>query len=137
MVARAGLLHSGPLEVPTDGGRSTATAAALARGRRRPGWNMRDNYIERSNRGMTGERRHGRDGEPPLQLPLVIRPVPLRLSDVERRARRDPEFAATLQRRPEVCALLARALLQRDAAARALFADHRSLCDHLRSLRAG
>jgi len=97
---------------------------------------MRDN-IERSIRATTGERRHGHDGEPPLQLPLVIRPVPLRLSDVERRARRDPEFAGTLQRRPDVCAMLARALLQRDAAARARFSDQRSLCAHLRSLRAG
>jgi hypothetical protein len=98
---------------------------------------MRDNFSERSIRTTTGDRRHLRDGEPPLQLPVVIRPVPLRLSDVERRARRDPEFAGTLQRRRDVCALLARVLLQRDAAARARFADQRSLCDHLSSLRAG
>lgn len=77
------------------------------------------------------------DRSDPIRLPAVIRPAPLHLHEVERRANRDPEFARALAARPELCATLARALLARDPDARGRFADHAALAAHLRGLRAG
>lgn len=88
-----------------------------------------------SNKGPAPTQPGDRRG--PVRLPMVIRPVQPRLRDVEQRARHDAAFARVLQKRPDLCSTLARALLVRDAAARARFADHSALVDHLHSLRAG
>lgn len=66
-----------------------------------------------------------------LQLPLVIRPRPLRLVDVERRLRSEAGLAARLVARPDFAGQLARALFARDREARTRFADPAALAAHL------
>jgi len=75
---------------------------------------------------------HGHDTE----LPLVIRPAPVRLRDVERRVRHDEVFAVLLRSEPAVRATVARAILARDEEARQRFGDVHTLADHLHRLRA-
>lgn len=65
------------------------------------------------------------------ELPLVIRPVPVRLVDVEHRARHDEAFARLLREQPAVRATMARAILARDEEAKARFADAHELAAHL------
>ena len=73
----------------------------------------------------------------PIDLPLVIRPAPLRLSDVERRLRGNERFARALDEHPELRATLARAIWNRDAVARARFADAASVAEHLATVLTG
>jgi hypothetical protein len=78
-----------------------------------------------------------RNGHDPIDLPLVIRPAPLRLCDIERRLRGDRRFARALDEHPELRATLARAVWNRDPEARARFRDVGSLADHLATVFAG
>lgn len=64
-------------------------------------------------------------------LPMIIRPEPLRLADIERRLRDEPDLAWAVRTRPAFCATLAHALMRRDEHARARFADHHDLGRHL------
>lgn len=70
------------------------------------------------------------------ELPLVIRPAPLRLRDIERRAQHDEDFAVLLRSEPAVRATVARAILARDEEARQRFGDVHALADHLHRLPA-
>ena len=79
----------------------------------------------------------GEGGRGPIDLPVVIRPEPLRLVDIEWRVRGDTDLAAQLRERPDFCAVLARALFLRDRQARLRFVDAPSLALHLQSLVAG
>ncbi len=79
----------------------------------------------------------GQGQQSQVRLPLVIRPTPVRLTAIERRARTDPTFAGVLAHRPDLCAAMARALLARDPDARRRFVDRATLAAHLQSLRAG
>ena len=72
-----------------------------------------------------------------VELPIVIRPRPLRLEELERRVRLDGELAQQLATRIDFCATLARVLLARDGQARARFADSGALIIHLQSLVGG
>lgn len=72
----------------------------------------------------------------PVDLPLVIRPAPVRLADVEHRARHDEDFARLLRDEPAVRATVARAILARDEDARARFEDAHTLAAHLSRVRA-
>lgn len=69
-------------------------------------------------------------------FPLVIRPAPLHLVDVERRIRQDESFARLLREQPEFRSTIARAVHARDAAAKHRFESPTALADHLKALRA-
>jgi hypothetical protein len=71
------------------------------------------------------------------ELPVVIRPRPLRLAELERRLRADFRLAAALAEQPTFCATLAGVLFARDAEARSRFADVDALAAHLRAARCG
>ena len=70
-------------------------------------------------------------------LPVVIRPRPLRLAELERRLGADRRLAAALAEQPSFCAMLAGALFARDAEARSRFADADELAAYLRAARCG
>lgn len=69
-------------------------------------------------------------------FPLVIRPAPLHLVDVERRIEQDESFARLLREQPEFRSTIARAVHARDAAAKQRFESAAALADHLKALRA-
>jgi hypothetical protein len=71
------------------------------------------------------------------ELPVVIRPRPLRLAELERRLRADRSLATALAAQPSFCATLAGALFARDAEARTRFADVDELAAYLRAARCG
>ena len=72
-----------------------------------------------------------------IALPAVIRPVPVELRAVEHRLLFDASFAGALAARPDLASSLARAIFNRDPAARSRFRDHAELAGHLAGLRAG
>jgi hypothetical protein len=95
---------------------------------------MPENVIRTAPRTMSRhDRQHQVDGriDGPIELPLVIRPAPLRLFDVERRLRSDLRLLRALREHPELRATLSRAIWNRDPAARARFPDASSLGEHL------
>jgi hypothetical protein len=71
------------------------------------------------------------------ELPVVIRPRPLRLAELERRLRADRRLAKALAEHTSFCATLASALFARDAEARSRFADVDQLAAHLRAPHCG
>ncbi len=100
--------------------------------------NIDQNHDQRSVR----DRRHASE---PVRLPLILKPVPLRLRHIEQRLHGDPAYAKALKAgrggavhtgRGDACDVLARALLVRDPEARLRFADAAALAAHLRSLGA-
>ena len=66
---------------------------------------------------------------------VVIRPQPVLLADLEHRLRHDAEFSRAMAKSPDFLAPLARAVLARDASARARFASPHDLAAHLDGIR--
>ena len=71
------------------------------------------------------------------EFPVVIRPQPLRLDDIEWRVCHDPGLVAHLRGRPSFCTVLAAAVLVRDRRARSRFRDVSALASYLRALVVG
>ena len=74
---------------------------------------------------------------PRIELPVVIRPEPIRLAEIERRLLRDASFARSMTERPDFRIRLAFAIHHRDAEARQRFATAAALADHLGTLLRG
>ena len=63
--------------------------------------------------------------------PVVIRPQPMRLSDLEARIASEPEFARVVVTRPAFAFSLARAVMTRDPSARLTWGDVGALAKRL------
>ena len=72
-----------------------------------------------------------------VEFPIVIRPDPITLADLEARIVRNPDLVSHLREHPEFCATLARGVYRRDTAARERFADASTLAAHLQAIVAG
>lgn len=72
-----------------------------------------------------------------MELPVVIRPRVLCLTELEQRARTDGVFALALAAQPEFRRCLARAVHVRDDQARRRFPSVEALDGYLRGLLAG
>lgn len=77
------------------------------------------------------------DGGLVSDWPVVIRPQPLRLEDLEARIVGEMEFARAVVSRPAFARSLARAVLTRDPSARLFWRDSEGLAERLMRLAAG